>query len=398
MYAYWEFLRTQAALLGFGFLCVFWGNFGQSFFLGWYGNAIKSDLNISAQHYGAVYSLATMASAAAVVWAGALIDRVPLKTYVILVASGLCAAAVVMANVSNIWLLALGFFGLRLFGQALLPHTGITTMARLYAKDRGKAMSIAGSGVPLGEVLLPVMAVALLSRMAWQQGWWWVAASVPVIFVPLALLCLRRGAPSTPPQAQAKPHSPKPPVRRALLLADRRFWMALPALLATPFVLTAIFIHQGFLLEAKQWPEATMAQAFVVYGIGHWLFSLMFGVLVDRFGGRMLLRVYLAPLIAALFLLANVEGLWVAIAMMVLFAATIGGTSTVINALWAEVYGTEHLGMIRSSMAGIAVFATALSPFISGFAIDHGASIAQLGNGTGLALLLALAMLRWSYR
>ena len=128
MYAYWQFLRTQAALLGFGFLCVFWGNFGQSFFLGWYGNAIKSDLNISAQQYGAVYSLATMASAATVVWAGALIDRVPLKTYVILVASGLCAAALVMANVSNIWLLALGFFGLRLFGQALLPHTGITTI------------------------------------------------------------------------------------------------------------------------------------------------------------------------------------------------------------------------------------------------------------------------------
>ena len=141
-----------------------------------------------------------------------------------------------------------------------------------------------------------------------------------------------------------------------------------------------------------------MAQAFVVYGIGHWLFSLIFGVLVDRFGGRALLRVYLVPLIVALFLLANVDGLWVVFAMMMLFAATIGGTSTVVNALWAEVYGTEHLGMIRSSMAGIAVFATALSPFISGFAIDHGASLAQLGNGTGLALMLALAMLTWSYR
>lgn len=397
MHAYWQFVRRHAAALGFGFLCVFWGNFGQSFFLGWYGNAILQDLALSAKTYGLIYSLATLASALTVVWVGGLIDQWPLRAYLVMVTVGLFGASLVMAFASNVVMLALGFYGLRLFGQALLPHTGITSMARWFAADRGKAMSIAGSGVPLGEVVLPGLAVLLLSWWSWQVGWWLISASVIAIFLPLALLCLGRS--TTELRQEAPKHAPmKPAAGRRLLLGDLRFWCALPTLLATPFVLTAVFIHQGFLLSEKLWPEPLMAQAFMVLGVGHWAASLLCGVLVDRFSGRALFRLYLLPLIAALLLLANGEGAWVAFAVMLLFALSIGASSTVVNAMWAEVYGTPYLGAIRAALSGLMVFATALSPWLVGFAIDQDVSLSSLSNGSALVLVAALGLLRWSYR
>jgi hypothetical protein len=67
---YLGFLQQNWALLGFGFTAVFWGNFGQSFFVAWFGADIQRSLDLSAGEYGTAYSLATLVSAATVVWAG----------------------------------------------------------------------------------------------------------------------------------------------------------------------------------------------------------------------------------------------------------------------------------------------------------------------------------------
>lgn len=394
MRAYWSFVQQNAALLLFGFVCVFWGNFGQSFFLGWYGDAIKLELAISAQTYGALYSFATLCSALTVIWVGAWIDRWPLSRFVMGVAAGLFLACVLMANAHSIWALGAGFYCVRLFGQALLPHTGITTMARSFDTNRGKAMSLANCGVPVGEVVLPALAVMLMVRWGWQNSWWVIGASVPLVFIPVALACVRRApAFEAPPTfADGKKIS-----GRTTLFGDRRFWFGLPALVAAPFILTALFIHQGFVLEQKSWSSHWMAVAFVVYGVAHWLSSMLYGVLVDRFSGLRLFRFYLLPLLAAMLLLANVEGQWVAPAMMILLAGTIGASGVVVSALWAEIYGTSLLGTIRATVSGIAVFATALSPYLVGLLIDHGVTMPLLANGLAVYVLVALALLRGSY-
>ena len=76
MVAYLSFIRHNWPLLGFGFLTVFWGNFGQSFFIAWFGAEIQQELGLSAGVYGAAYSAATLLSALTVVWAGGLVDRI----------------------------------------------------------------------------------------------------------------------------------------------------------------------------------------------------------------------------------------------------------------------------------------------------------------------------------
>ena len=46
-----------------------------------------------------------------------------------------------------------------------------------------------------------------------------------------------------------------------------------------------------------------------------------------------------------------------------------------LTAMWAELFGTESLGAIRSAVAMYMVFATALAPFVFGAALAVGMSV-----------------------
>lgn len=414
MRGYLAFIHRHAALLGFGFAAVFWGNFGQSFFVAWFGAEIQRDLGISAGTYGSAYSAATLVSAVTVVWLGSLVDRVPLRTYVLGVAAGLTVAALVLSQATGLLMLFLGFFLLRLFGQALFPHTGITTMARLFDDARGKAISIAMSGVPVGEVILPLLAVTLIGTVGWQGTFLVIALSTVVVLMPLALHLLRRGLPDAGRSVNpfdtsvdrsatdaANPEGKPPetirwPGRREVL-QDYRFWLALPALMAAPFLITGIFIHQNFIVEQKGWTANWLAVCFTVYGLVHWLSALAAGSLVDRLGPYRLLPWLLVPLLVAVCLVAFVPGWWTAMLMMVFLGITAGSGPPIAGSLWPEVYGTRNLGAIRSMNLAIMVMATAGSPVLFGVLIDRGVNVTLLFGGSALYVLAALLLVCFSY-
>jgi hypothetical protein len=57
---------------------------------------------------------------------------------------------------------------------------------------------------------------------------------------------------------------------------------------------------------------------------------------------------------------------------MALYALTNGSASTLLGALWAELFGTRYLGAIRSVAFSVQVFASALAPGLIGVLLDHG--------------------------
>lgn len=391
-------------MLSFGFITVFWGNFGQSFFVSWYGGEIQATLGLSATAYGSAYSAATLAAGIAIMAFGGIIDRVPLRRFATGVAIGLMSAALVLSFSNNLVLLITGFFLLRLFGQGLLPHTGLTTMARYFDANRGKAVSIAGSGVPFGEIVLPVIAVALIGGLGWQASWLIIAMTVPLLYLPLAQWLLKQAHPG-----ESNINAPAAPMpgneiasivmgSRRQLLVDYRFWLMLPALLTAPFILTGIFIHQGFILEQKGWSPALMAGCFVVYGTSHWLSAMVTGILVDYWRAVRLLPFYLLPMATGMFVSANLSGAWVAVLLMSALGLTIGSSMPIFGALWAEIYGTSRLGAIRSLITALMVVSSSASPALFGYLIDHGTSADQLLKFMGAFASGAIVLTLFSYR
>jgi len=68
-----------------------------------------------------------------------------------------------------------------------------------------------------------------------------------------------------------------------------------------------------------------------------------------------------------------------------------GLTKTTMTAMWAEIFGPETLGTIRSAIAMYMVFVSALSPFVFGAALSAGMSVsAVLGTMAAVGVLLAI--------
>ncbi|EAR10953.1 MFS transporter [Reinekea blandensis] len=399
--AYWFVIRRYWPMLSFGLLTVFFGNFGQSFFISWYGASIQEQMGLSAAAYGSAYATATLISGLLIFFAGGMIDRLPLRVFLTLAALGLTAAALVMWQVESYLSLLIGLFLLRFCGQGLLPHTAMTTMARYFSDNRGKASSIASNGVPVGEMILPTLVVALIAMLGWQASWLAIALLIPILYLPLAHTFLSFAGPGeTDAQttAQNQPANPIPDGSRRTVLRDRRFWLALPLVLAPPFIVTGLFIQQGTILADKGWSPALFASAFVVYGGVHWLSSFVSGALVDRFSAIALLRFLGLPFAVGMGFGAVLHGPWVAFLMMAIIGIGIGMMGPISNSLWAEVYGTKHIGAIRALLTSIMIVSTSASPFLLGLAIDAGLSGAQLLLVMGAYAAVATVLAGFSYK
>ena len=74
IHEYLHFGRRSWPLLLFGVTTVFWGNFGQSFFISWYGASFQQQLHLTATEYGTAYSLATLVSGLLILFVGELFD------------------------------------------------------------------------------------------------------------------------------------------------------------------------------------------------------------------------------------------------------------------------------------------------------------------------------------
>jgi MFS family permease len=66
--------------------------------------------------------------------------------------------------------------------------------------------------------------------------------------------------------------------------------------------------------------------------------------------------------------------LWV-IPYMIFLGLHTGFAYTSLNALWAELYGLDHLGEIKSLHVSLTVFGSAFGPVIMGVLVDIGVSL-----------------------
>ncbi len=181
---------------------------------------------------------------------------------------------------------------------------------------------------------------------------------------------------------------------RAEVLADPAFYLFLPALLAQPMLFTGFMFHQVHLVEGKGWSLAAWGGLYVLYAGVATACKLATGLLVDRFSAVRLAPLVCLPLGLGLFALAATDSFAIAAVFMALVGVSIGMYSTLSSPFYAEMYGTLHLGAIKSLTTSTMVFATAIAPVLMGVLIDHGVSMEQMAIASG-AYTLAAAALAW---
>lgn len=375
-------LHRRAA--AFGLVAALASSVGQSFFIGLFGVSIRASLGLGEAAWGAIYGGATLASGLLMFWLGGLADSLQLRRAITLALGLLAAGALLVALAQSVWMLLLGLFCLRLGGQGLAGHLAIVAAAR-HARRRGRGIATAAFGFILGEALLPWLVVAALLRV--PAPWVWFGAVVLVL--GLALPALRWLAAPLPRAARLAAGAIAPArLRRRNLVRTPVFLAALSVVLISPFVVTAVFLHQGTLAALKGWTPAGVASAFTGFAATQAVATWLAGRWVDRHGAGRVLRIYLWPVGLAMLLLAFAPPAWALWGLFLGLGLTAGGNSVVSGALWADVFGTDNLGLVRGVYTGFMVMTTAISPLLLGLALERGFSLATLAMGVAAYVAL----------
>lgn len=398
---YLAFTGRHRRFLAFGFLLTFASSAGQTFFIGLFGPDIRETFGLDHTGWGGLYLIGTLASAFVLPWTGQLIDRLDLRWYVAFALVGLAVACLAMSLAHSIVTLTIAIFLLRQMGQGVTSHAAATSMARYHGPDRGKALAIASIGMAAGEAILPILAILAIAGIGWRATYGLASAIIILLLLPLALLLLsRHGDRHRRHLADQKgrktvDRTKVPDHNRRQMLTDPRFYLLLPAFTAPSIIMTALFFHHLTLADSKGWSAAWMTGQYWVFAASAVVSSLAAGPLIDRLSARRIMPLFLLPMVMALILLAPSEAAIWLLPYLALLGLTAGLAFTGFTALWAELYGTAHLGAIRSLAGAISVFASALGPVMAGVLLDAGMAMDVIGLGfAGYALVATLSLIQ----
>ncbi len=381
-----ELQPRQIRWIAGGYVSMFTSLAGQTIFIALFGAAIRAEYGLTDGQFGLLYTLATLASASCLVFAGGLTDKVPAAVIGSAAAIALAFVSLAMGLANQVWMLGLVLFGLRFFGQGMMTLNAATALGRWFNRFRGRALAFAQLGFSSGEAILPVLVALGIAAIGWRSVWFIVAALLLVVLAPAIAFFF-----SNPPdgrKAKAKgdinPDAASESVTgaqwtRSAVLRLPLFWIVLLGVMATPAIFTAIFFHQSNLIAAKGWDLLVFAGFFPVMAVSSILASLVAGGLIDRFGAYRLLPVFLLPLGVCCLLIWLGTPVWIIPVFFLFAGASNGLVGATINALFAELFGTAHLGSIRAMVTAATVLASAVGPGIVGVFIDLGFDLPSQG-------------------
>lgn len=385
--SYLRFLLENWRLLGFAFLLTFGSSFGQTFYISLSSAQIREAFDLTHGGFGMAFTIATLMSGVSLVWAGRQIDRVDLRLLTAIVVGGLVLGMAALSIAASVVALTVALFLLRVCGQGLMIHTASTTLARYFDHNRGKALGAGMLGQPLGEAVLPLVAVGFIAWVGWRDAWMFSAA-LTAIAAALLLPWLLRGHGARHAEYLARTagdagsadgaRTGRRHWTRGEVLRDRRFHVLVPVVLAFPFIGTGFFFHQVYIAETRGWPLELLASAFVGFAILRVAASLVFGPAIDRFGAARMVALPLLPLVVTLVAVIASDHWFVPFVYLGALGISVGMLIPLLGAVWAELYGTVHIGAIKALSTAIVVLGSATSPAVFGLLIDHGVSIERI--------------------
>lgn len=378
-----ELTARQWQWIGAGLMMTFASMGGQTLFIAQFNSDIRAHFGLTDGQFAGLYTVATLFSAILIAVIGQVTDKLGPRFLAIICTVGLALMALAMSMVDHWVLLCLVLFGLRFFGQGMLPHIAQTAMARWFNRFRGRALAFSQMGYTAGEALLPFIITVSLLSLSWRDIWAIGAGFLIIIMLPLIIFLLR----DPPDGKRAKARGDINPDaadgsaltgddwKRRKVLHDPLFYALAFGAMTLPALATIYFFHQAHLVGVKGWSVSTYTAWFPIMSVTGVSVSILTGFLVDRFGAFRLLPFMYLPIGIACLIMASLNEVW-AIPLFLMVLAMGGGMApSVFGALWAEMYGTTHIGAVRSLAIAVMVFASAAGPGIAGGLIDIGINL-----------------------
>lgn len=329
------------------------------------------DLDLTRSQVSAAYLVGTLSGAALLPRVGRFIDRRGVRIAQIIFGLAFAVAIANMSLVNGLVWLALGFLGIRFFGQGSLSLVAGVTVALRFVKNRGTAIGIFSTASSALMAAVPLVLAVVIAQVGWRSAWLVAALFVAVTVVPLAHFGLRsmpRGQTDADGVADTPADLTDEPIERSFTRSEairtRAFWMLAAVSGAAGMLGTALNFHQIDLLGAAGLSSAAAAALFIPQVIGSSLAGLSIGYASDRLGTRFLPAISMALLVAGHWMAAVVQPGVVVFLYAIMLGAAGGAVRTTASTLLPHWFGTGHLGAIQGSLTFFNVGASAIGPVL----------------------------------
>ena len=368
-----KLLKNHPLLMSYGFFFNFFSSFGQTFFVSLLVPFWIAEIGITNSEFGSMYGLISVTSALTLPIFGRYIDLMPLRRYSLIIFIGLILSVTLLTTANSFLLLLGGLFMVRLFGQGLMTHTASTGIAKLFDRERGKALAFTSLGHPAAQLILPFLFALVSALVSWRLSLILLALLSLFLMLPMIIRI-------TPDKEKAVTASQNGSGREGKnhFLLSRTFWQIAANIFLMPFLSTAIMLYQYTIAEQKGWDHSWVLFSFSFFAIFNGLSIFFSGDLIDRFSGIRLFPYYLLPALAGFTTMTLFDNRWIFPLFYGLLGISSGLGSTIKTAVQAEVYGTAQLGQVRSYLSTIMVLGTAAGPPVLGYLLDIRFSISHV--------------------
>jgi len=292
----------------------------------------------SAAAVSSVFSVAVVVFATIVLAGGRVVDRWPARWLVLAAAVIGAVGLVVAARAPALYWVVIGYGGLFGVANGLGYATAVGVAGKGFGQRRGFALGVVVGAYAAGPLLASPVITAVLARSDWRVTFLVLAAGVGVALVAGALL-LGRGVDG----GAEGPDRPGGRRDRPLLLRPLGFTLWLAFLLGTMPALLVV-AHAASIADAGGLSAAAVSTAVAVLGAGNLTGRAGGGWLSDRIGRLPGLRTATAGLAVACLVLSVMAATVPVLVLMVLVGIGYGTQSSLVPALTADLFGTEHFG------------------------------------------------------
>ncbi len=353
---------------------------GQSFTVSLFIDSFIEDFGLSRTVVSALFSTGTFIGSLSLTFVGRMIDKHGNRKMAVIIAALFSTVLILFSFVNGPITLLFGFLGIRMLGQGSLGLVNTTVIVEWFKRLRGRVMSIVFVSFALFQWAYVPFMQRQLEVIDWRTMWVYLGIAVATVTIPLAWIFMR----NTPEEHGLLPDGDDIRKKKkndelellednwtlAEVLKNPTFWTFVFGRIISPAWGTGLILHQVSIFAELGHSARVAAETYATITIMTALFSLIFGVLVDRLRPGVVMALQLGALIASMILATQMTTpilLWV---YAFSFGVMMGGGGVFDGAVWVNLFGRKHQGAIRGFVSTSLVTGTAIGPILFGLSLD----------------------------
>lgn len=369
-------------IVGIAAISVFFSGPGQTYSVSVFIDAYIKDFGWGRSEVSTIYSGATLAAGLCMFFVGRFIDRFGQRNMLISVSILLAFACFWNSMVTNLAMLFIGFFLLRILGQGSMTLIPNTLVPQWFITKRGKALSFMAIGGFASSASFPIINAWLVSQYGWRFSWLVWGFLLILIVSPLAYYLVRNKPEdvglmpdgedtfSSGPDSIGDASKNEENWSLQEAMKTRAFWLILFCVSIPALINTGITFH---LISIFKWNDLSAGTAAIVLSLMAVIgfpITLVAGRILDRVSVNYVLAgIFIGEIIFILFLLVT-KSTMTALIFGILWGISGGFERIALNYVWPSYFGRASLGSIKGTATTVMVLGSAFGPLPFGFAYD----------------------------